>query len=799
VEAAVGAKKMSIVCLSFKWIQAMKFFQLFKLMFLLLPAILHATEPYSSKPSLTYRGMNGDGTHIAVLNTQNTFSFPSTLSRRATLVETPQFSKAAANCLAETFTYNPAQIKTLRERFESLASHNSIFKIAIRDSLYSDHIKAMTGATIGTLLSSKADITQKLTTLNNQFGFSNEFTRLDESYKSLQASSLKPLWDFIPSNMHEVYLKKGIENHEGKARIEGYELCLKFNEIALQKIGQQLKRLEEWNNQLSQAKKDLFAVGGQIDQALFKALDDKQLALQQMSKAISKEVGELLTHCKISPEAVNKLIGNSSQRYFFDKAHGIIADAAQLFAQYKNDPNICAYIQATAFSGAATIEMLRNGNVAEAIRHSMLSEILHASTHTAIHFCKGVADKPLTAAIGIGKGLVEVTVVGAVLTAGITACPAIGTGALTLAAGTAVYSLMYCDAKKIVDSINAFQKLSVDEQSKSITVLVTSIYNPLTKSSYTAPLIHNLERCIRRELVALSALHKVEQANLVTHKGVTFAKEFEQLLKPYIDSGKLTTQEDVIRYLSELEAPFLTSCKAAVEYVMPAAQEAAVATGMFKGAVHDVAQVKAGQEAIAIGSAGAQSAQQPMIARTDPMTQAGTQGSAQIKPPITAHTEPNVQLTATQKSVAEGTENISNLGTQSPTATGTVQPASKVVETIQSKWWEAYQNKWFGKTIKEFDAQKLGMRKIFTHTFLNEEHGLKKLGKTEAEILDKLINMVKVADSRSLLKNGLTNQVRTIINDLPVEVRIHIINGNPTSLNAFIGHPSRDLGNIVTI
>jgi hypothetical protein len=798
----------------------MKFFNSFKLLLLLPSFALHASGSYTSTPQVAYQGMRYDGTHIAVLNTSKASLASLTLSVNNTFASAAQSSNVVAATKALTSTYNQAEMRILQERFEALSSNSNdqiIFlgtglanvptkinaQTKIINSLYSDHVQAMSGASIKELLVSKDYLARTIEVLNCQFGTHNEFTRLRDYYQALQQRSLtnKPLLDFIPENMREVYLKKGIEHYEGQARIAGYEKCLKFNDIALRRIADQLKLVQEWNKQLPQVKELVLAGGVNTDQSLIKALDDKQLTLQRMSKVITKEVGELLTHCQIPQDTINKLIGNASQKYFFDQAHGVIADAAQLFARYKNDPNICAYVKATTLTSAATIEMIRKSNVTEVIRHSQLSEILQAATHATINFSKGVIVQPLNAALGIGKGLVEVTTVGVVTAAGIAAYPAVGTGALTLAAGTAAYSLMYCDTQKIIDAINAFQKLPIDQQSQGITVLVASIYNPLTKNSYSAPIIQNLEKAIGKEFVALSSLYKVDQATIVTHKGVTFAKEFEQLLKPYIDSCKLTTQEDVIRCLSEFKAPFLTSCKASVEYVVPATQEVA-ATGLFKGAIHDVAQVKAGQEAIAAGPAGSQVTEQQMIARTDPMAQAGAQGSAQTKPLIAAHPEPNVQLTATQKA-AEVSENISNLGTQSATATGTVQPASKVIETIQPKWWETYQNKWTGNLIKEFDIQTLNVKNIVEHMY-KQKHNLKILGKTDVEIMNNIISEIKKADFNNLLKNGLTSQIRTTISNQLVEIRVHIENGKVVNINTFVidptkGYSNRNLGNIIQL
>ena len=65
------------------------------------------------------------------------------------------------------------------------------------------------------------------------------------------------------------------------------------------------------------------------------------------------------------------------------------------------------------------------------------------------------------------------------------------------------------------------------------------------------------------------------------------------------------------------------------------------------------------------------------------------------------------------------------------------------------------------------------------------------------EILDKFKNIVKDINSKGLFNEG-TNQIKTVINGLDVEIKVHIIDGIVKSLDGYIGHSSREWANSIT-
>ena len=133
----------------------------------------------------------------------------------------------------------------------------------------------------------------------------------------------------------------------------------------------------------------------------------------------------------------------------------------------------------------------------------------------------------------------------------------------------------------------------------------------------------------------------------------------------------------------------------------------------------------------------------------------------------------------------------------------THEPTNAVTQPITREWWEIYENKWSGNTIKQFDAQKIDMKKINEHVFSDNHvtRGLLNIANSRVEAFDKIVETIKIADAKNLLKNGLTNQIYTIINSQGIEIRVHIEDGVIISINAFTstGEISRNLGNIIKL
>ena len=69
------------------------------------------------------------------------------------------------------------------------------------------------------------------------------------------------------------------------------------------------------------------------------------------------------------------------------------------------------------------------------------------------------------------------------------------------------------------------------------------------------------------------------------------------------------------------------------------------------------------------------------------------------------------------------------------------------------------------------------------------------LGKNRNNIVDKFVNIVKLADHKGLLKDG-SNQIHTIIKNRKVVVRFFIREGEILMLNGFVETNVRNIGNV---
>ena len=119
----------------------------------------------------------------------------------------------------------------------------------------------------------------------------------------------------------------------------------------------------------------------------------------------------------------------------------------------------------------------------------------------------------------------------------------------------------------------------------------------------------------------------------------------------------------------------------------------------------------------------------------------------------------------------------------------------------------------FGQFYKFFESlgsvggEKSEIIKKYSDTAIKKEHifskehkkdGVMKLGTTpkaseadlQKEIVDNFKNIVRDIDSKGLLKSG-DNQIKTVINDLKVEIKVRIIDGTVISLDGYIGHSAR--------
>ncbi len=104
-----------------------------------------------------------------------------------------------------------------------------------------------------------------------------------------------------------------------------------------------------------------------------------------------------------------------------------------------------------------------------------------------------------------------------------------------------------------------------------------------------------------------------------------------------------------------------------------------------------------------------------------------------------------------------------------------------------------------GKTIKEFTSKVFEAKKNQGVHLFSEEHllkGLLDLGFSIEQLQDKLVKMIIEADQVGVLKESM-NQFYTYIKQTKITVRVYIQRGKVLSVNLFVGHTSRLLGNII--
>ena len=98
--------------------------------------------------------------------------------------------------------------------------------------------------------------------------------------------------------------------------------------------------------------------------------------------------------------------------------------------------------------------------------------------------------------------------------------------------------------------------------------------------------------------------------------------------------------------------------------------------------------------------------------------------------------------------------------------------------------------------IKTYHERAINKDHIFSRD--HRKKGIMKLGSTEDEIISRFKNIVDRADSYGMLENG-PNRIKTIINGLEVEIKVHIVDGKVMSLNGYVGHSKRICKNTITL
>ncbi len=94
-----------------------------------------------------------------------------------------------------------------------------------------------------------------------------------------------------------------------------------------------------------------------------------------------------------------------------------------------------------------------------------------------------------------------------------------------------------------------------------------------------------------------------------------------------------------------------------------------------------------------------------------------------------------------------------------------------------------------------YGAMGTSLKHIFSTKHI--KGGILELGKNRKEILKSTIDKIKDINNKGLLKEG-SNQIRTTMNGVEVEIRVFIKDSNVMSINIFKDYSPRNMGNIIS-
>lgn len=255
----------------------------------------------------------------------------------------------------------------------------------------------------------------------------------DQSIEKLVAINIPTLQEKISfhTSALETHNAKMASNNPGNITtlqntIKAYEDALSENEVCLaaaqkivnihcEKYTQDLQHIMELYLQGSHDK-TLNMQNQKLISSMQQAISEKCDMRHSFHHLLSEPVKKLLAEMHIPQEIFSPFRCNSFQRELAEQTHAILNNSGELFAQYHNDPNIRAYIEATAHMCVTTLDSIRFGTPQEALAKYELSSALRETVEIAAGTVTGLAKTgmvigalyvPLLRVIVIAQGVVD--------------------------------------------------------------------------------------------------------------------------------------------------------------------------------------------------------------------------------------------------------------------------------------------------------------------------------------------------------------------------------------------------------
>jgi predicted RNA-binding protein with EMAP domain len=367
-----------------------------------------------------------------------------------------------------------------------------------------------------------------------------------------------------------------------EARIESINSVVveSHNELELAKTRAQLdcakdllrQRMEQ-QTQLVHVQKFYgdIASGGQItvaDQKLLTAIDisisDGGACRYEACNKLTLQAQQLLAQNKISPEKFELITGNALQIKLFAQTCTILDQTATLATAHKGNEVLKPYFEATTLSCSTAIDMIKIGTPQEAIAATKFACVLNQTMHVAVGIVKGVGEGIVTSVTSLAQVVVH---------------PLQTIEDLK----HAVYfltSLPFDEKARaaILQSIDSFKQLPLEQQVQKITALITSMAIPVPtkfiKCADFQKALQAIAKASKVGLVSLKTIEKVETAALSIERAAVRVEQTAVTVEQA--AQKVATLEQSVVVASHAVAvPQLATQKAAtLEQIYAVARQA---------------------------------------------------------------------------------------------------------------------------------------------------------------------------------------------------------------------------------
>lgn len=375
-----------------------------------------------------------------------------------------------------------------------------------------------------------------------------EIEELDHWYKWGCGSELASLREREQNTLSDIK-KSEIEIENTKKALRSYQETVK----KLEPIAAYGRQCAAEYAQLQKTYGSLGTISGatSLEKERIAALNDTLKtggAHSKLTYEITQEGQVALKACGVRVETFGSLVGNAFQRQLYKEVCSIINESGKANADCK-DIAVRAYLESTLHVCEVANEMIRSNSPIKALAWTKFA-----------HICSEAYD----ATKAIVRGSITGTVKG-------------------YATIPNVLLQLGSDPKKIVDDLTGvigllitpesravllqkmqkwgehFATLPLNERlEKSIEFFTSLLSNPFSgaqKLLYVGNALNQLGRIAKIEAAALQQFCKLEQCALATIKGVTVPVNLAPALEKLASAGKITTAEDVTRWVHFLEAP----------------------------------------------------------------------------------------------------------------------------------------------------------------------------------------------------------------------------------------------------